>query len=150
MFSVVLGQCTQQLKDKMEKDEDWTTVSTSSDPLALLDLIEKLVLSLSKDHYPFAVVHEQLKATLNFHQHDLGLHEYYERFKMKLNVGDSIGVSHLHPALLDWSAQHLYTKKYNALTDDEKKLANADALKRYHAYVFMANTDKRVDKIRVG
>jgi hypothetical protein len=32
-FSLVQGQCTQLLQDKMKQDQDWITVSTSYDPL---------------------------------------------------------------------------------------------------------------------
>ena len=34
-FSLILGQCTQLLQDKMKQDVDWNAVSTSYDPLAL-------------------------------------------------------------------------------------------------------------------
>jgi len=34
-FSLILGQCTQLLQDKMKQDADWNVVSTSYDPLSL-------------------------------------------------------------------------------------------------------------------
>ena len=34
-YSLILGQCTQLLQDKMKQDPDWTVVSTSYDPLEL-------------------------------------------------------------------------------------------------------------------
>ena len=34
-FSLILGQCTQLLQDKMKQDTDWNMVSTSYDPLSL-------------------------------------------------------------------------------------------------------------------
>jgi len=34
-FSLILGQCTQLLQDKMKQDTDWNAVSISYDPLAL-------------------------------------------------------------------------------------------------------------------
>ena len=36
VFSVIIGQCMQQLLDKMKQDTSWTMVSTSYDALALL------------------------------------------------------------------------------------------------------------------
>ena len=56
VFSMIMGQCTQQLLNKMKQDKSWTTVSTYYDPLALLDLIEKTVMSQSQDTYPCATV----------------------------------------------------------------------------------------------
>ena len=39
-YSLILGQCTQLLRDKMKQDASWMTVSTSYDPLKLYKLIE--------------------------------------------------------------------------------------------------------------
>jgi hypothetical protein len=39
-FSLIQGQCTQLLQDKMKQDTDWAVVSTSYDPLTLYCLIE--------------------------------------------------------------------------------------------------------------
>jgi hypothetical protein len=38
-FSLIKGQCTQLLQDKMKQDTDWAVVSTSYDPLTLYRLI---------------------------------------------------------------------------------------------------------------
>jgi len=44
-ISLIQGQCTQLLQDRMKQDTDWNTVSTSYDPLPLYRLIEKTVLA---------------------------------------------------------------------------------------------------------
>jgi hypothetical protein len=41
VYSLVLGQCTTVLLDKMKQDSNWQTVSDSYNPLKLLKLIEK-------------------------------------------------------------------------------------------------------------
>jgi hypothetical protein len=43
-FSLIQGQCTQLLQDKMKQDTDWSVVSTSYDPLTLYCLIERTIL----------------------------------------------------------------------------------------------------------
>ena len=43
-FSLILGQCTQFLQDKMKQDTEWNVVGTSHDPLTLYRLIEQTVL----------------------------------------------------------------------------------------------------------
>ena len=58
-FSLILGQCTQLLQDKMKQDTDWDVVSTSYDPLLLYRLIERTILAQTEDQYPFATVYEQ-------------------------------------------------------------------------------------------
>jgi hypothetical protein len=64
-YSLILGQCSQLLKDKMKQDIGWTTVSVSYDPLILYRLIEKSILAQTEDQYPFATVYDQ---ELSFYQ----------------------------------------------------------------------------------
>jgi hypothetical protein len=45
-FSLIQGQCTQLLQDKMKQDTDWNTVSISYDALTLYRLIERTVLTI--------------------------------------------------------------------------------------------------------
>ncbi len=44
IYSLLLGQCTQVLIDKMKQDANWGMVSDLFDPIALFKLIEKFVL----------------------------------------------------------------------------------------------------------
>jgi hypothetical protein len=44
-FSLIQGQCTQLLQDKMKQDTDWNTMSMLYDPLTLYRLIERTVLA---------------------------------------------------------------------------------------------------------
>ncbi len=43
VYSLVMGQCTTVLLDKLKQDSDWQTVSDSYNPLKLLKLIEKYI-----------------------------------------------------------------------------------------------------------
>jgi hypothetical protein len=58
-FSLIQGKCTQLLQEKMKQDTDWNTVSTSYYPLIFYRLIERTVLTKTKDQYPFATVYDQ-------------------------------------------------------------------------------------------
>jgi len=70
-FSLILGQCTQLLQDKMKQDTDWTVVSTSYDPLSLYRLIERTILAQTDDQYPFATIYDQELAFYSFRQESL-------------------------------------------------------------------------------
>ncbi len=67
-YSLILGQCTQLLQDKMKQDASWTTVSASYGPLELYRLIKLVILKQTEDQYPLAAVHEQSFAVLNTKQ----------------------------------------------------------------------------------
>jgi hypothetical protein len=57
-FSLIQGQRTQLLQDKMKQDTDWAVVSTSYDPKTLYRLIERTILAQTEDQYPFATVYD--------------------------------------------------------------------------------------------
>ncbi len=55
IYSLLLGQCTQVLINKMKQDVDWVTISDFFNPIALFKLIEKFVLKQSNNQYRTAV-----------------------------------------------------------------------------------------------
>jgi hypothetical protein len=51
IYSLLLGQCTQVLVDKMKQDTDWVSISDSFDLHLLFKLIKKFVLKQSDNQY---------------------------------------------------------------------------------------------------
>ena len=90
---MIMGQCMQQLLGKIKQDTSWTTVSTSYDPLALLDFIEKKVMSQSQDTYPCATVYEARRSIMGCHHNTQSNDAYYDRFNTKCDVADAIGLN---------------------------------------------------------
>ena len=136
-FSLILGQCTQLLQDKMKQDTDWTTVSTSYDPLSLFRLIEKTILAQTEDQYPFAMVYDQEHAFFSFRQETMTNTVWYEKFNTRVDVGEAIGITRQHKILLDYVAQELHTQDFAALGEAEQAAVRVDAKERYQAYVFL-------------
>ena len=91
VYSLVLGQCTTVLLDKLKQDSDWQTVSDSNNSLKLLKLIEKYILKQSDNQYKIGIVIEQLKLLLTYRQ-DGGMTNvaYYNRFKTRVDVAEHI------------------------------------------------------------
>jgi hypothetical protein len=77
----------------MKQDTNWTTVSTSYDPLTLYQLIKKTVLAQTEDQYPFATVYDRELAFYSIRQDSLSNPQWYKHFNTKVNVGDTIGVT---------------------------------------------------------
>jgi hypothetical protein len=77
----------------MKQDPDWITVSILYDPLTLYRLIERTVLSQTKDQYPFTIVYDQELEFYSFKQESLSNPQWYEHFNTKADVGDAIGVN---------------------------------------------------------
>ncbi len=106
MYSLVLGQCTTVLLDKMKQDADWQAASDSYDPLKLLKLIEKSILKQSDNQYEIGIIIEQLKLLLAYWQDDGVTNAvYYNQFKTRVDVAEHIGVSFDNPTPWDWKSQ---------------------------------------------
>jgi hypothetical protein len=119
-FSLILGQYTQLLQDKMKQDLDYIAVSTYYDPLLLYRLIEKTILAQTEDQYPFATVYEQESMFYSFRQEQMTNPQWYERFNTKVDVGEAIGVTWQHKVLLEYVAQEVHQKDFSSLTSDEQ------------------------------
>ena len=111
-FSLIMGQCTQLLQDKMKQDADWEAISMSYNPLLLYHLIEKMVLAQMEDQYPFVTVYEQEMVLYSFQQETLLNPQYYERFNTKVDVTNAIGITQQHKVLLEYIAQDLHQQAF--------------------------------------
>ena len=85
-FSLLIGQCTQLLQDKMNQDIEWNVVSTSYDPLTLYRMIKKTVLGQTEDQHPFATVYIQEFGFYAFRQDTLSNPHWYKRFNTKVDT----------------------------------------------------------------
>jgi hypothetical protein len=121
-FSLIQGQCTQLLQDKMKQDTEWTNVSTSYDPLNLYCLIERTVLAQTEDQYPFATVYDQELSFYSFRQDTLSNPQWYELFNTKVDVLDDIGVTRQHKILLEYVAQETHTSAFADLGVVEQRV----------------------------
>jgi hypothetical protein len=92
-FSLIQGQCTQLLQDKMKQDTDWNTVSIWYDPLTLYQLIERNVLAQTEDQHPLATVYDQELSFYSFKEDNLSNPQWYERFNTKVDISGAIGVT---------------------------------------------------------
>jgi hypothetical protein len=68
VYSLLLGECTQVLVDKMKQDTTWVMVSESFDPILLFKLIKKFVLKQSDNQYKTAVLIAKQLSILSFCQ----------------------------------------------------------------------------------
>jgi hypothetical protein len=153
-YSLILGQCSQLLKDKMKQDIDWGSVSISYDPLTLYRLIEKTILAQTEDQYPFATVYDQELSFYSFRQPDnMNNPQYYERFNTKVDVGEAIGVTRQHKSLLEHVAQELpavggVPVTFDSLTPAQQLLVRDDAEERYLSYAFLRQSGPQHGKLK--
>jgi hypothetical protein len=148
-FSLIQGQCTQLMQEKMKQDADWNTVSISYDPLTLYRLIERTVLAQTEDQYPFATVYDQELSFYSFKQENMSNPQWYERFNTKVDVSGAIGVTRQHNVLLEYVAQESYTRSFTDLGPVEQQLVRDDAEERYVSYAFLHQSGTQHGKLKV-
>jgi hypothetical protein len=143
VYSLVLGQCTTVLLNKMKQDADWQAASDSYIPLKLLKLIEKYILKQSDNQYKIGIIIEQLKLLLAYRQDDgVTNAAYYDQFKTRVDVVEHIGVSFDNPTLQDWKSQELYGSDFDLLSDTVKEDKVKDDVKQaFLAYLFFINSN---------
>ena len=145
VYSLLLGQCTQVLVDKMKQDADWITISESFDPNLLFKLIEKYVLKQSDNQYPTAVLIAEHQSILSFRQDDyMGNATFYDRFTTRVEVARQAGVCYYSPVLLRDKATALKLGDYDSLDATAQKKITDQVEQEYLAYLFLTNSSNRL------
>ena len=92
-FTIIIGQCTQRLQDKMHDDDKWDSVNKNKKPLELYALIERAVMKQTDDKYPPCnVVNNLLSVLLMKQQQNMSNAQWYEQFCTRVDVAESVGV----------------------------------------------------------
>ena len=120
--SLLIGQCTVPLKDKMKEDADWHDIAEKYDHIQLVLLIEKTVLKQTESKNPYQRVQDGMRAMLNFQQAArMNNNDYYKKTANRVEITlNAVGVFYT-PMLLDLEAQEKYTSDYKDLTSDSEK-----------------------------
>ena len=147
---IIPGHCSQQLHDQMKQDVIWTTVEKLYNPLQLISIIEKTVLSQTEYQYPFTTVYKQELSLYGFHQNTMTNYQWYERFNTKVDVGTSIGVTRQYPVLLEWNTQSTHSASHQDINNDQNIEIPKDAEERYLIYIFLKHSAKTSEKLRTN
>ena len=93
VYSLLIGQCTQVLINKMKQDTEWVAISKAFDPILLFKLIEKFVLKQLDNQYATALLIAEQLSILTLQQDDhLGNAAYYDHFTTRVEVARQAGV----------------------------------------------------------
>ena len=120
VYVLILGQCTQVLKDALKEDSDWEAISAGYDGIALFQLIEKCVLKQTSNKYPYLILQEELRSLLlNKQEADHSTNVYYERMLNRVHIYERAGGVFYTPDLLEIETEELHPGVlYDAITPD--------------------------------
>ena len=103
-----------------------------------------------EDQCLFATVYDQELAFYSFRQENLSNPQWYERFNTKVDVGDAIGVTRQHKALLEHVAQERTPPAtFDSLTDADQATVREDAEERYLSYAFLRQSGVQHGNLKV-
>jgi hypothetical protein len=64
VYTLILGQCTQVLKDKLKDNSDWVPTLENYKGIRLYELIEKYVLKQMESQYKYLAIQEEFRGLL--------------------------------------------------------------------------------------
>jgi hypothetical protein len=150
VYVLILGQCTQVLKDALKEDDDWVAISESYDAIALFELIEKCVLKQTSNKYNYLILQEELRSLLLCKQEsDHTTNTYYERMSNRVTIFERAGGIFWTPELLEIETELLYTGQvYAGITQDEQQKVRAVVKEKYLATLFLDRSDKKHEQLK--
>jgi hypothetical protein len=139
IYSLVWGQCTDIMRQKVESLETFESTSATYDGIGLLKAIKDVVFNFQSQKYLPHALHE---STRRFYLCQQARHvtttTYLEQFQNVVDVVEHSGggVGH-HPGIVKQIAQEK-GKAVGAVTEEEKK----EAQERYLAVAFILGSDR--------
>ena len=150
VYVLILGQCTQVLKDALKEDDDWYVISSSYDAIALFQLIEKCVLKQTSNKYAYLVLQEEWRSLLmNKQEADHTTNVYYERMSNRVAILERVGGVFYTPELLEMETEVLHPgSSYAAIAPDEQQKVRGIVKEKYLATLFLDRSDKKHQELK--
>jgi hypothetical protein len=139
-YAIILGQCSQAIRDRLEAHPTWNTIDSASDVIKLLKLIRTSLFSGATSRNATHALVEAQDAFISFRQSSrMSNAAYFDKFKALLEVyqhlGGDVGVIHAP------SPEFINAADPDDPTDIELNAARAAAKEAYLATRFLAHCD---------
>jgi hypothetical protein len=90
IFVIVMGQCTLNMKNKVESLQGYDLIEANDDVIKLLNGLKELTFKMHKLQYGYWMMGQTVKKVLRMRQQDnKPLAEYYKRFTSCVDVAES-------------------------------------------------------------
>ena len=123
LYSVVLGQCTEALEDRLKSTNGWANVQ--QDGIELLKLVKTVCYNFEENRFPADALLDVKETFYRMAQgRNESLQHYYERFKNQLAVMDEVGINITDDAMVEYYAAH-NNRAGNATDEDRVAALNA-------------------------
>ena len=149
-YAIILGQCTNSLKNKIKADPDYATADTHKNSCALFAIITKTCNRVSSiDHVPTNFV-ESLYSMMDITGDKMSVSDYYDHFVARRKAASSIGLIFDSTNLL----AHMITAQEGKMQagsqelQDWKTATNTNVNDEIYANIFMKQAGIRFSECR--
>lgn len=128
-FTLIIGQCSDMFRSKMESHNDWETVNTNSDPIELLKIIKHCMVHKTTTRHEGYLLIEALENLMRFRQGEkMTVEDYRERLISLVDVYKDLGGNPgtEEPLIKKYGSKEAAFEAYTALM-----LIRKSDLKRY-------------------
>jgi Reverse transcriptase (RNA-dependent DNA polymerase)/Zinc knuckle len=143
LYSLVWGQCTENLRAKIESVKEYDRMSKARDGIMLLKTIKSIAFNFQAHKHPLQSLYECRQRFERCRQGKLTVAQYFEKFinlvEQIEHCGGNIGQDFTH---LDAVANFDYQKEFKDLDDQERKSVLVKSKDAYLAVAFLMQSDK--------
>ena len=143
-YSLILGQCTDLMKDKLKASTRWNDIKSRQDALQLLNEIRTITYKFEEQKYLPLSIHNAKATFYSFRQGNLTNSDYFQRFKNYTDIATSFD-GNLHDEAITRMAcreEHDHSD-IEGLDEDEKTAVDEKASNMYLSIAFLQQSDRR-------
>ena len=119
-YSLVLGQCTQLMLNKLKCKENWDLIDSNQNVIDLLKEIKSITYNFEEQKYLPLSIHNAKASFYSFRQLSLSNADYLQKFRNLADVACAIGGNLHDNTLVEMVSQDNYNKSFQDLVDSEK------------------------------
>lgn len=140
-YSIILGQCMDQMISKLESREDYSVISSTGNALILLKNIRDIAFKFQSQKKGIHAIIDAEKQLLMTLQNTMSVQDYYHKFKNQIDVIKHCGSTLVQPKQAKACLPSTIASDATEQEDQVKKAAQ-DAKQLYAAMLFILNSDK--------
>lgn len=142
-FSLIWGQCTDNLKAKLESITDWKTIHHEKDALRLIQEVKNIIYKFEDQSYPMHSLFRANETVYLIKQKDDESNvKYYERFCNMVEAAEQYGASFgVDKACYTTDEDYKDLPGSEKTKESEIAAAQARTRERYLAYIFVYRLD---------
>ena len=143
-YSLLLGQCTDLLKSKLEQSHEWHAAPTTYDVLVLIMIIRTITLKFDEQKYLPLALHQAKANFYNIRQGSLSNAEYIEKFNNIFDIATAYNRQLHDQEITDIATETAHTGvDYDTLTATQQAIVQENAKDMYLACAFLGQSDRK-------